>query len=100
MPGHEKCCTQGFARTSPSSRQLRGCVAPNQGEPFEMGTRALPLLWTLTPDVVNRHRKRHFLRQLNKTVLYPCCCSAARCWAVQPCQEHSQPAPTAVLRGR
>jgi len=87
------------ASTQQPLRQLGGCVALSQAEPFEMGTRALPLLWTLTPDMVNRHRKRHFLRSLNKTVLYPRRCSAARCWAEQPCQEHSQPAPAAILHG-
>lgn len=83
-------CRQGWgAAAPPPARGLRG-TEPGR-EPFEMGTRALPLLCTLTPDAVNGHRERHFLRQLNKTVLYP-----RRCWAAQPCQEHSQPAPAAV----
>lgn len=56
-------------------QKLRGCVL-DQGEPFETGARALSLLRTLTPDVVNKHRKRHFLHQLNKTMLYPHHCTA------------------------
>lgn len=51
----------------------------NQGEPFETGAHVLPLLRTLTLEVVNKHRKRHFLHQLNKAVLYPRHCTAGLC---------------------
>lgn len=80
----------GLGRAVPDTR--RGARSAGTGERWERGTRARPLLRTPTPDAVNEHRKRHFLRQLNKPVLYARRCSAARCWAVQPCQEHSQPA--------
>lgn len=50
--------------------------------PGTQGTRARPLLRTLTPDAVNKHRKRHFLRQLNKPVLYPLGCALLGCAAL------------------
>lgn len=57
-------------------------VPAQQAGPFGTAPRARPPLWMLTPDTVNRHRKRHFPCQLHRMVPYP----------PQPCWEHPQPA--------